>query len=171
MAETGLNGFTILHATAGQIAHECAVEGYSNDRTQEAVICVDLMMDNTVNGYGAYGQIEAYCQTPAGVALTCKEIVIGGAWAFAPNGGTVISAITGACGNGLGPACSTGRLLTASQTELWFTPSSSCGYTAGSEQEEWTIDKANTNTIILPDGEYITKPSTTFETNHYYMCY
>lgn len=82
-ADTGLHGFTILHASKQNFAHTCTVIGQDTEGHQ-AVICVDITTTTNTGGtyiYEAFGKLEAYCQEGSGSAtipVECAEVDVNG---------------------------------------------------------------------------------------------
>jgi hypothetical protein len=99
-AATGPDGFTILHADAGNIAHQCRMLGTGYDARgdfTDADVCVDIDTSGGESGYRATGAVEAYCETyEDGTTFDapCPKITIDGVFA---NGSTGAAKATWSC--------------------------------------------------------------------------
>lgn len=168
MADTGADGFPIIYATLNQEVHKCEQIGSSDSGYYRAVVCVDIVTQNDVNGYGIYAQLEAICENSSGVIQQCESVVTNGIWA---SGIGTIGKFGSSCGDGLA-ACPSGRFYAAS-FEIWPTNSQiqSCGTVVASELQEWMVAYANETTIKLPNDVPIIGPAANFSSGHDYICY
>jgi hypothetical protein len=187
-ADTGTDGFTILHAKSGQVAHKCTVIGSDNEDHQ-AVVCVDIetVWFSDGSGYEAYGQVEAYCQEGSGSAtipIQCAEVDLDGTWADA--GGDRRS-LGIHCGHSYGPCSVSGRnydRIDDSNADD-YTTGSECSSQPNSYYDVWTVAIGGTSTqdttsetrIELPFtdkwtylGTGNTNDGTGESTGHYYVC-
>ena len=171
-AATGPDGFTILHADAGNIAHTCHVLGTGLDKkgnTAEAVICVDIITGGGESGYQATGEIETYCQLSNGSYTQCPFISV---QSFFSNGssGPVFGdwACTSSCS-------SNGRNYLYIHT-IDYT-SASC--TTNSANDVWTTAQEYTeiqlynsggglNTFTV--GAHAANDGPDYTTGHYWIC-
>jgi hypothetical protein len=175
MATTGADGFTILHSRSNNLAHSCEVIGTSPNGYQ-GVICVDLIETyDGASGYEISSELEAFCQKGS-TMFQCKSITLYGAWANAAEGNAAPIALGTECGYSGYASCPSpnDRLVAPSDIDMWPSAAeggSSCGTNAGSDLDQWTLVWANQTLIQTPDGDYLPRPSSNFETGHYYTCY
>jgi hypothetical protein len=185
-ADTGTDGFTILHAKSGQFAHQCKVIGQDNELHQ-AVVCADIVTKwFGGTAYAAYGKVEAYCQEGSGSAtipVQCAEVDVDGVWADA--GGDVRS-LGIRCGHAYGPCSVSGRNTDEvdDDNSTQYTTSSGCSSQPNSYFDVWTIafgGSANNSTsetrIELPGTDKWTylytgnaNDGTGWSSGHYYVC-
>ena len=173
-AATGADGFTIIHASAGDAVHHCIKAG-SDSYGDEAIICVDI---NTKTWYDpqdgeywgeAQSQLEAYCQND-GVIGQCEGITMAGEYANALDSYTYGSS----CGTVNEGACPVGRKYAYSN---WYltSPNYNCGSTADTVANVWSLARAIKTQWVLPtSGITITLDygsNGNYSSGHYYVCY
>ena len=189
-ADTGTDGFQILHAKTNDSAHTCTVIGSDNKYpVDQAVVCADILTGPYGDGeFEAYGQVEAYCQAdwPTGPTVEqCAQINVAGnksVLANALDGRNWISA--NHCGHQYG-ACTSERwkITTGLYSYDVYTPG--CSSSPGSENDVWMVaaggsspyDTSSPLAIELPNSDqwtYLgtgnTNDGTGLSTGHYYIC-
>ena len=172
-AATGVEGFTILDASAGNEAHVCHILG-TDDDYHEAIVCVDINTKVSGDQVLIQGQLEAYCQDDNGTVVQCANIMDGGE--ISSTGG-VWSSYAADCGHSLGP-CPTGREYAHSSWMGDGTESGESGCASNTSEALWSIAVGVSTTIELPgsDDSYTlsnTGPNdgANESTGHYYICY
>jgi hypothetical protein len=164
-AATGTDGFPILYAGEGNIAHNCEVIGSDSDGN-EAIVCVDILTGTGSTDYWAQGRIEAFCYKN-GVTVQCAQVDVSGTWA----NGTGIDDGIGqwVCGHQFG-ACSAGRnYITAAWTN-YYSSASGCSSEPNSTYDVWTVVTAGLTGIELPvSGKWVYVGSN-YSTGHHYVC-
>jgi hypothetical protein len=174
-AATGADGFPIIHASTGGVAHTCHILG-TDDDYHEAIVCVDI---NTMTYDGeafAQSEVEAYCQTTGGTVVQCANILAEGEIS---TGGTFGSlSYNKDCGHQYG-ACPTGR-MTFEGGWVAVSPEgdSSCGQVLDSNAQVWSLAIGGATEIELPgsDDSYLlsnTSPNdgANESTGHYFVCW
>lgn len=163
-AATGTDGFTILYAGEGNVAHHCEVIG-SDSYGSEAIVCVDILTGTESTDYWAHGQIEAFCQKN-GVTEQCAQVDVTGTWA---NGAGEDSGMgTWVCGHQFG-ACSTGRNYLTSST-MYYSSASGCSSEPNSIYDVWTVATTVEFRIELPVSDSWIYLGSNYSTGHYYVC-
>ena len=170
-ADTGVDGFTIIHGDAKTQVHHCIVAGgdiYGN----EAVICVDINSSiwwDPQNGGQYWGtgqaQTEAMCERN-NVLEACESIAVRGEYATPLENQTYGSG----CGTSIGDApCGSGRLYGYSKT-FATSPNYNCGSAPDSNADVWSLAVQPGTIWQLPSGAFVTLGSN-YSTGHYYVCY
>ena len=179
-AATGPYGFTILDADSGNMAHNCEIlgsdtdPGYVTDGSDvyQAVVCVDILTGETSDGYYAEGRVEAYCQTPAGVTVSCGDISLFGLYSNADaSSGDNVQTNGWGC-NGTYGNCPAIRNVLPIYT-FTYTGGVDCDTSSG--HQVW--DEALGDTSIgIPGGDAFSVESsgandgTSYSTGHYWIC-
>jgi hypothetical protein len=163
-ASTGTDGFTILYASQGNVAHRCEVIG-SDSYGSQAIVCVDILTGTGSTDYWARGRIEAFCYKN-GATEQCAQVDITGTWA---SGAGILSGMgQWVCGHQYG-ACTTGRPSITSSAEFYGS-GSGCSSLPNSTYDLWTVADQGTTGIELPvSGKWIYLGAN-FSTGHYYVC-
>jgi hypothetical protein len=174
-AATGADGFPILNAADGNVAHTCEILG-TDDDFHEAIVCVDI--NTMVSGGEAFAQseVEAYCQTTAGTVVQCANITAEGEIATGGTFGTM--SYDKLCGHQHG-ACPTGReTLNGAWVAVSAEGDGTCGQVLDSNAQVWSVAIGGETSIELPgsDDTYtlsLTSPNdgTNESTGHYFVCY
>ena len=170
-AATGVDGFTIIHASQGTQVHHCEKVG-ADSQGNQAIICVDINTNTWHNAdseeyWGeAQSQTEAYCQKN-GVIEACKALVVEGEYATPLESQTYNSA----CGTDVGlDACGSGRLYGYSK---WYLTSPASNYNCGSapqsDSDVWSLAVKGIR-WDLPSGTRVNLGSN-YSSGHYYVCY
>lgn len=172
-AATGVGGFTILDASAGNEAHVCHILG-TDDDYHEAVVCVDINTKVSGTQVLVQGQVEAYCQDDNGTVVQCANIMSAGE--ISSTGG-VWKEYAADCGHSLG-SCPTGREYAYSSWMGDGTESGESDCASNTAEALWSIAFGVSTTIELPgsDDSYTlgnTDPNdgANESTGHYYVCY
>ena len=172
-AATGVGGFTILDASAGNGAHVCHILG-TDDDFHEAIVCVDINTKVSGDQVLVQGQLEAYCQDDNGTVVQCANIMDGGE--IAGTGG-VWTEYAADCGHSLG-SCPTGREYADSSWMGDGTKAGESGCASNTVEALWSIAVGVGTTIELPgsDDSYTLSNTTPNDgpnesTGHYYICY
>jgi hypothetical protein len=172
-AATGVDGFTILNASAGNEAHVCHILG-TDDDYHEAIVCVDINTKVSGDEVLIQGQVESYCQDDNGTVVQCANIMSGGEISSA---GGVWSEYAADCGHSLG-SCPTGREYAYSSWMGDGTEAGESGCASNTAEAIWSIALGVGTTIELPgsDDSYTlsnTDPNdgVNESTGHYYICY
>ena len=162
-AATGTDGFTILYASQGNIAHHCEVIG-SDSYGSEAIVCVDILTGTGSTYYWSRGQIEAFCYKN-GVTEQCAQVDTEGTWA---NGAGANSGMgQWVCGHQFG-ACSTGRNYLTSRV-LYYSSASGCSSETNSTYDVWTVATQGTEIELPVSGKWVYLGSN-YSTGHYWVC-
>lgn len=175
-AATGAGGITILHASNGDMAHQCTVIGEVDG--YQGVVCADLLTGLLGSQYWVEGRVEAYCQTDAGVEVQCADVdLLYGEMADGGGGNTLIGGTQ--CGHSYGP-CSTGRNYAYSRSNFYYDTSTypvSCSSSTGSITQVWAVAAGGVVGIELPKSDKWVYLSTANSndggnesTGHYYIC-
>src|ERR1700730_2373112 len=162
-AATGTDGFTILYASQGNIAHHCEVIG-SDSYGSEAIVCVDILTGTGSTYYWSRAQIEAFCYKN-GVTEQCAQVDVTGTWA----NGSVKNYGMGqwVCGHQFG-ACATGRNNVISAA-LYYSSASGCSSETNSTYDVWTVATQGTE-IELPVSAKWVYLGSNYSTGHYWVC-
>jgi hypothetical protein len=163
-AATGTDGFTILYASEGNIAHHCEIIGSDSDGN-EGIVCVDILTGTGSDYYWARAQIEAFCYNNS-QPVQCAQVDVTGTWA---NGADADSGIgQSVCGHQWG-ACSTGRNYFSGRA-IYYTSASGCSSEPNSTYDVWTVATTPGTQIELPkSAKWVYLPSN-YSTGHYYVC-
>lgn len=175
-AATGPDGFTILHADAGNIAHHCEVLGTGwdmYDNEVSAIVCVDIDTGGGESGYHATGAIEAYCEGHNSNGTTfdsaCPIITIDG---FLANGSSGAANASWSCNDN----CSNGGRNYLYTETINYTDGS-C--TTHSVNDVWSTATAGTKIWLFSQtGSWLTysvgadgaNDGTGYTTGHYWIC-
>jgi hypothetical protein len=176
-AATGTDGFPILYASYADLAHHCTVVGHAVDG-YEAVVCADILTSEVNSSdYSAIGQVEAYCQTTAGVTVQCANIQAGTTLYDAV--GEQVGPVVIYCGHSQG-ACSTGKnvlsTLESNGSQFEYTSNAGCSTTPSSDHDVWDevsaeIELPKSDTYFsLEQGGGNDSDGSVFTTGHYYVC-
>lgn len=166
-AATGPDGFTILYASQGAVAHKCEVVGTRDQYGNEGVVCADLFTSSDGAGhYFVRGDVETYCQNSSNVVVECASME-SVSQLTAGNGVSTRSPILG-CGHALG-ACPVGRWNTYSD-DFEYSTNSGCASNPDSLNQVWNIDWMGGTFIELPHSDKTVAPSANWSTGHYYIC-
>jgi hypothetical protein len=166
-AATGPDGFTILDADSGNVAHHCEVLG-TNGNGVQAVVCVDIDTYGDSSGYYATGAIEAYCQDgSASYLVACSYIHIDGIFANQDSGATT----AGYTCNG---DCPSGRKILY-VTTYDYTGGANC--TSSSGHDVWT-EAAGDTVMDTPDigswsigtAYHTANDGSNYSSGHYWVC-
>jgi hypothetical protein len=163
-AETGVDGFTILDAYAGNMVHRCGVFGASGD--YQAVVCVDINTGpagDTVYNYDAKGTMELYCQTTGGVTVRCPSMIAEGV--FADGGGDRDDVGEYVCNGN----CPSGREYLTEGTYTWSTSGLGSDCDVSLVDSVWMVAYGGTSWVELPNGAYEYLGSN-WSTGHYLIC-
>lgn len=163
-AETGVDGFTILDAYAGNTVHKCDVFGASGN--YQAVVCVDIAtgpVGDTVSNYDAKGTMELYCQTTAGVTVKCDSMIAEGV--FAQGGGLRDDQGQYICNGN----CPSGRESLYEGEYSWSTSGLGSDCDLSLVDSVWMVAYGGTSWVELPNGayEYL---SGNWSSGHYLVC-
>lgn len=162
-AATGTDGFTILYASQGNIAHHCEVIG-SDSYGSEAIVCADILTGTGSTDYWSRAQIEAFCYKN-GVTEQCAQVDVTGTWA---NGtGKNYGMGQWVCGHQFG-ACATGRNNVISGA-LYYSSASGCSSETNSTYDVWTVATQGTE-IELPVSAKWVYLGSNYSTGHYWVC-
>lgn len=168
-ATTGVDGFTVLYATRGNIAHHCQVIGGANG--YQAVICEDLLTGASDGEYYVKGQIEAYCQTNSGAPVKCAAITAGGVLGQGANPPQSTGWVNCGAAAGATQACPGGR-LDVQTVPYWYSSTTGCDSYPNSNFDVWMVAEAYDVGINVPGGGQTFFANTKgYETGHYYICY
>lgn len=173
-AATGVDGFPILHAASGQMAHRCEVLGSAvnpnNGDEILGVVCADIQTYQYEGDVYANASVEALCEVNYGdsrvVTTQCANIV---AKADMSNGAGGRYYSTKACGHQNG-ACPSGRFIHDSPVEKVNTEGGACGTSPTSISQVWGIALAGTQ-IELPGSALTVGVTSNWSTGHFYVCY
>jgi hypothetical protein len=163
-AGTGVDGFTILDAYAGNPVHKCEVFGTSG--SYQAVVCVDIAtgpVGNTSSTYDAKGTMELYCQTTAGVTVKCASMIAEGV--FADGGGDLKDNGEYICSGN----CPSGREYLYEGEYSWGTASLGDECYTSLIDSVWMVAYGGTSWVELPNGSYEYLGSN-YSTGHYLIC-
>ena len=168
-ANIGVDEFTVLGADVSSLVHDCRVMGVPHDG-YEGVVCVDIQMGGGANNYSAKGEVEAYCQTTAGVAVRCPYIMVTGVFADGA-GGEYSTDGYWYCGTGT-LTCSSGRNVITEGAIGYNYPNAAtdCWQYPNSDWDIWTVATSAGMLIELPVSDDYVSLSSNFETGHYYAC-
>jgi hypothetical protein len=168
-AATGPDGFTILYASQGNIAHQCNVIGQADG--YQAVVCADVLTGTGSTYYWIEGQVEAYCQTTSGVAVRCAQVDAAGRLSSGTGGDNPVG--TWVCGHQYGQ-CSAGR--NTIRTAAWYIYSAS-GCASSASAAVWMVAWGGLTQIELPvSDEWVTLGSgnandgSNESSGHVYVC-
>jgi hypothetical protein len=168
-ATTGVDGFTVLYATRGNVAHHCQVIGGANG--YQAVICEDLLTGASDGEYYVEGQIEAYCQTTSGAPVKCAAITAGGVLGQGANPPDPTGWVNCGAAAGATQACPGGR-LDVQTVPYWYSSTTGCDSYPNSNFDVWMVAEAYDVGINVPGGGQTFFANTQgYETGHYYICY
>ncbi len=162
-AATGTDGFTILYAGEGNIAHHCEIIGSDTDGN-EGIVCVDILTGTGSTYYWAKAQIEAFCYNNS-QPVQCAQVDVTGTFA---NGAGQPSGIgQWVCGHQYG-ACSTGRNYVSGVTN-YYSSASGCSSQPNSMYDVWTVAYTGTRIELPKSAKWVYIPSN-YSTGHYYVC-
>jgi hypothetical protein len=169
---TDAGGLPVLYADEGQEAHVCIIIGsaYDGDAgvkgTVQGIVCTDILTASSGGGYTAQGQLEVYCQTPAGTDVQCADAIAQGEL-YTAIGGAAASTGAYQCGHSYGP-CATGRNYVKTGSYSYTASVSSCWSSFASTTDAWA-DAISTQIELPGSGTWVSL-SGSESTARYYIC-